>query len=195
MSNCKLHYIVYDRMSQCTEADVARLLPLVSEQRRAYALAYKHLFGQWAALKTYELLFGLIYPERSMEERKLFFAHNEYGKPFLPDGPFFSISHCKTGLLVAVDTEPIGVDIECVTRRVSEDLVEKVMNATEKAQIQSSPDPQRAFIRLWTQKEAVLKCLGTGINEDLKETLVRHRMAVQTYETELYSYSIVKGEK
>ena len=45
------------------------------------------------------------------------------------------------------------------------------MNEEECQQIFSSPNPDAAFISLWTKKEAVFKLKGTGINDDIKEIL------------------------
>lgn len=82
----------------------------------------------------------------------------------------FSISHCKKGILVAIDRQPIGVDIESV-RRVDEALIQHTMNSREVEEIYASDNPDMAFTRLWTQKEAVLKQRGTGINCDLRNVL------------------------
>ena len=40
-------YRIFDDMEQCTAEEVARLLPLVSDQRREQALRFSHLFGQY----------------------------------------------------------------------------------------------------------------------------------------------------
>ena len=47
---------IFDDMSQVTEAEVQRMLPLVDGQRRKEALRYKHLFGQFACLKSWLML-------------------------------------------------------------------------------------------------------------------------------------------
>ena len=44
-------YRIFDDMTQCSEQEVARLLPLVSDQRREQALRYKHTFGQYCCLQ------------------------------------------------------------------------------------------------------------------------------------------------
>ena len=162
-------YRIFDDMEQCTAAEVARLLPQVSDQRRAQALRYQHVFGQYCCLKSYEMLCELL-REWGGEDRCPIFTYNEYGAPAIDGGPYFSISHCKEGIAVAVDSQPIGIDIESV-RPLKEGLMHKTMNASEQASILSSDAPDWAFTRLWTQKEAVLKMQATGIISDLHEVL------------------------
>ena len=168
-------YCLFDDMTQCTEQEVARLLPLVSDQRRQQALAYKHLFGQFCCLKSYELLMQLLVSSGLWTPDTGFptFFYNEHGAPCLKHGPCFSISHCKYGIAVAVSEKPIGIDIEHI-RTAKPELVARTMNEKEQNVICSAPSPDVAFTRLWTQKEAVLKMQGTGILsiDGMKNTLV-----------------------
>lgn len=157
-------------MTQCSEQEVARLLPLVSQQRRQQALAYKHLFGQYCSLKSYEMLMHLLADNQYPITDTPFFIYNEYGQPQLEGGPCFSISHCKQAIAVAISDNPIGIDIEGI-RNVQTSLIEKTMNEEERNRIVASTDANLAFVRLWTQKEAYLKMKGTGIIADLKTTL------------------------
>ena len=185
-----MQYVVYDDMSLCTAAEVARMLPMASEQRRAQTLRYSHVFGQFCCLKSYEMLLTLL-KEWSREQKKQEwgreqqtqerggghtdasggeFVYNEYGKPFLAGGPYFSISHCRHAIAVAIDSQPIGIDVESV-RPLRQELVAKTMSSSEQALIAASEHPNRTFTALWTQKEALLKMRGTGIISDLRSVL------------------------
>ena len=168
-------YCLFDDMTQCTEQEVARLLPLVSAQRRQQALAYKHLFGQFCCLKSYELLMQLLVSSGFWTPDTGFptFLYNEHGAPRLEQGPCFSISHCKHAIAVAISEKPVGIDIEHI-RTAKPELVARTMNEQEQNVICSAPSPDVAFTRLWTQKEAVLKMQGTGILsiDGMKNTLV-----------------------
>ena len=172
-------YLIFSDMTECSEQEIARLLPLVSEQRREQALSYKHLFGQYCCLKSYEMLQQLLTCSAASCRRSRplnvhptpTFLYNEHGAPFLADGPYFSISHCKQGIAVVVSDSPVGIDIEGI-RQVDEGLVRKTMNIEEQAQIQASAAPDREFIRLWTRKEAYVKLQGTGIISDMHAILV-----------------------
>ena len=158
-------------MTQCSEQEIARLLPLVSPQRREQALRYTHIFGQFCCLKSYELLTQLLVKWGGDNVDKMpEFVYNEHGAPYLAVGPYFSISHCKQGIAVAVSETPIGIDIETI-RPLNEGLVRKTMNDVEQTHIFSSSHPETEFIRLWTQKEAYVKMQGTGIISDMHDIL------------------------
>ena len=162
-------YQIFDDMTQCSEQEVARLLPLVSAQRREQALRFTHLFGQYCCLKSYEMLQQLLASTYTLHSTPTF-DYNEYGAPSIKNGPYFSISHCKSGIAVAVSNQPIGIDIEAI-RLLKLDLLKKTMNPLEQQTILSDQQPDWAFTRLWTQKEAFLKMKGTGIISDLHTAL------------------------
>jgi len=198
-----MQVVIFDRMEECTEAEVQRLSACVSAQRREQAMRYKHLFGQFCCLKSWTMLQKIIVDSTKVAQntdktpiRYRNFEYNEHGKPFLPDGPFFSISHCKEGIAVAIDDEEsIGIDIEGI-RRVDSDLIARVMNKEEQNLIASAETPERMFTRLWTQKEAIVKAQGVGISsfEQLQEVLVNPSYNLETIEKEKYIYSIAYGK-
>lgn len=170
---------IFDDMSQVTEAEVQRMLPLVDEQRREEALRYKHLFGQFACLKSWLMLEELLKP-LSIKDMEM--GKNEHGKPFLLRHPevHFNLSHCKNGLAVVVASSPVGIDIESF-RRSNLSLVNKTMNPAEAAWIRASSDPVEAFTQYWTKKEAVVKLRGTGLTTDLHQILDGEGYRLETF--------------
>ena len=191
-----MRVMIFDHMEECTEAEVQRMLPLVSAQRREQALKYKHTFGQFCCLKSWLMLFEDVDMSSYRHDE---WKYNEHGKPYLENGPYFSISHCKEGIAVAIDDQPIGIDIEAI-RHADEDLITRTMNEKERSIIanrESKIESARAFTRLWTQKEAVVKMEGTGIMsfEQLQQILSSCRHTdITTIEKEKYIYSIAYGK-
>jgi len=178
---------IFDRMEEFTDEAVQAMIPLVSAQRREQALRYKHTLGRFCCLKSWLML---------QEEMKSFnfqlstFNYEKNGKPYVSNGPFFSISHCKEGVAVVLDDRPVGIDIEAI-RHVDQDLILRTMNEEEKKQIQSDRD----FTRLWTQKEAILKMEGTGITSfEQLQGLSIPDYRIQTTEKEKYIYTIAYGK-
>lgn len=170
---------IFDDMTQVTEAEVQRMLPLVDEQRRNEALRYKHLFGQFACLKSWLMLKELLMPW-GIKDLKM--DYNEHGKPFLSHYPnvFFNISHCKNGIAVAVDFSPVGIDIESF-RKSNLSLINKTMNPTEAEWIRASSEPVEVFTQYWTKKEAVVKLRGTGLVDNLHHILDGEGYRLETH--------------
>ncbi len=180
---------IFDDMTLCTVAEVQRMLPLVSAQRREQALKYKHTFGQFCCLKSWLMLNeGL--EDEGMSGLVDEWKYNEHGKPYIENGPYFSISHCQAGIAVAIDDQPIGIDIETI-RHAKEDLIERTMSEAERVGMDD-----RKFTRLWTQKEAVVKAAGTGIYsfEQLQTILDNGHWTLDTFEKDNYIYSIAYGQ-
>ena len=166
----KLKYSVFTDMNKCSALMVEQLMRSVSPQRCEQAMRYSHIYGQFCCLKSYTMLMQLLDKNNDSIEQYPEFKYNAYGQPQLPDGPYFSISHCKSGIAVAIAPWPVGIDIE-VVRPLKHELVRKTMNDEEQKWIFSHPSPQWAFTRLWTQKEAYLKMKGTGIISSLHDVL------------------------
>ena len=165
-------FSIFDDMERCTPDEVQRLLTIASQQRREKALRFSHLFGQFACLKSYEMLVDLLNRWGIDTSRPIEFEYNEHGKPSLKGVPnvYFNISHCKNAIAVAIDMHPIGIDVEQL-RLPSPPLLNRTMNDIETTAVKQSNSPEIAFTRIWTQKEAVFKMQGTGIRDNIKNVL------------------------
>jgi 4'-phosphopantetheinyl transferase len=83
----------------------------------------------------------------------------QHGKPVLPGGPGFSLTHA--GDLVGVAVHPdgaVGLDVEQVR-----ELGDLSAMAGHVCSPQESAVDAAAFFALWTRKEALLKAVGTGL--------------------------------
>jgi len=101
----------------------------------------------------------------------LLFRRGEHGKPELT-GLQFNLSHTGTALLLGVSRDvELGVDLERTTRpvRSAPELAQRWFAPREAQALTDLPEAAQtpAFLRLWTCKEAVLKCSGAGISSGL----------------------------
>lgn len=169
-------------------------LQIIPEQRRDYALKYQREIDRRLSVKAYLLLCeGLrkLYGIQEMPQ----FSYTTSGKPMLTHYPeiHFNLSHCDEAILCAIDTHPIGVDIESI-KAYDKELAQYTMNPNELAIIERSARPDIEFTRFWTMKEAVLKLSGEGISNNIKEILTGCTGDITTTVSpnQKYVYSICK---
>ncbi len=86
--------------------------------------------------------------------------YGENGKPYLPGGPAFNLSHSGRWCVLAVGEGDIGADIERLDERHSE-IAPEVFTPAELAWMRQAP--LERFFRLWTWKESVMKATGLGM--------------------------------
>lgn len=91
----------------------------------------------------------------------------EYGKPRLRGGEVqFSLSHSHDIVGAAVCDVSVGLDIQ---KRATYNaaLARRFFTPEETAHIEACADKDRAFTRIWCEKESYIKALGTGLNTPL----------------------------
>lgn len=99
----------------------------------------------------------------------LVFGREAKGRPFLrhAGAPDFNLTDTRGGTLIAVCRRGrVGVDIERIDRRPPvARLATRWFAPDEARRLSAMPDDdaRRAFLRLWTAKEASCKATGTGI--------------------------------
>lgn len=148
-----------------TEAE----LVILGDDERTHAARLRFEADRRAYLNAHLALRGVLAGLLGVEPGALRFGRGPHGKPSLPGSDLaFNLSHSgPVGLLVAGSSAlEWGIDIErirplpdalAVARRV-------FTPAEQEALWREPPDHQsRAFMTLWTRKEACLKALGTGL--------------------------------
>ena len=167
-------------------------LPLLSYQRRELCLKFKHEQGRKTCAAAYLLLCEGLREEYGISEKPVF-EYGEHGKPSIVGHPeiFFNMSHCREAAICVLSNKPVGVDIESI-RPYNESLARYTMSDEEMALIESAERRDVEFIRLWTLKEAVLKCSGEGIRNDMKHVLDGLKDAKTVInEKKIYIFSVV----
>ena len=172
-------YKIYikDQLSSITSEELEAAIASLPAWRREKALRFKHQQGRIECAFSYLLLCQALRETYGITEQPSFLI-GEHGKPELSLNSKlstlnFNLSHCKQALAVALSASPVGIDVESVGR-YSESLARHVLNDSEFAAVTQSPNPQIPFTRLWTQKEAVVKLTGRGIDDDLPNLLLKY---------------------
>ena len=98
---------------------------------------------------------------------------NKYGKPFIKSDELkFNISHSKDKLAIAMASFEVGIDIEYINPNFDiYEIIDITLSESEKLNIKKLEFSlqNKQFYKYWTQKEALLKAMGTGINMDLNK--------------------------
>jgi len=93
------------------------------------------------------------------------FAYGGHGKPSLPGGPEFNLSHSDGLACLAIADRGLGADIEA-HREIEDGVAERFFSPTEYAALSALPPGEwtPGFFRCWTRKEAVVKAMGDGLS-------------------------------
>jgi len=97
-----------------------------------------------------------------------------HGKPFLPGGPEFNISHSEGMVVLAVSQRgAVGIDIEKIRAVNIEDFSRYVPEVANLPEDYDVDQVNTLFFDCWTQKEAVLKGYGTGLLAPLEQVALQ----------------------
>lgn len=87
----------------------------------------------------------------------------EAGKPYFANSNLhFSLSHTEGCIAVALDTAPVGIDVQKIAPH-KEGFAKRWLNEQEAHAVAASDDPDTTLCAVWCAKEAVCKQSGTGL--------------------------------
>jgi 4'-phosphopantetheinyl transferase len=95
--------------------------------------------------------------------------YTSHQRPYFEIGVDFNIAHSGSLVVCALSKEcKVGVDVEAY-RAMAIERFKSNFNEEEWKGIVDALDPQHNFFQCWTQKEAVIKAIGVGLNHPLSE--------------------------
>lgn len=185
---------ITDNLSDITPSELDSAIASLPSWRREQALRFKHEQGRKECAFSYLLLCRALKEQYDLDVQPSFF-YGEHGKPVLEGYPHihFNLSHCKSAIACAVSDAEVGIDIEGVGR-YKESLARYSMSDAEMQHIVSASNPDHAFTSLWTQKEAVFKLTGSGINDNIKD-LLYEKNAIHASSFQLPPFGGGRGER
>jgi len=114
-----------------------------------------------------------------MDPLKVVFSCNVNNKPFIQGDPlYFNLSHIRDGFAFSISENLYtGIDIEKEDRNIDfRSIVRHFFSKNEHNFIfGTDSNPIYNFLLLWTRKEALLKAIGTGIVDNLRQIEVCER--------------------
>ncbi|HQK40230.1 MAG TPA: 4'-phosphopantetheinyl transferase superfamily protein [Flavobacterium alvei] len=106
-----------------------------------------------------------------LDVKNICFDYHSNKKPYLASHPWlhFNISHSEDYAIIAVSRKKVGIDVEFMSEDFNfNDILPDIFNENEILSIQNAANRKHAFYTSWTRKEAFVKALGKGIDEDFK---------------------------
>ncbi len=153
----------------------------MSEERQQKCLEYKMENDRKLCIASDMLVRSVLSEITGIDKSSIVILKDENMKPYIEgNAVYFNFSHCEDFVALAVNKHcPVGVDIEKI-RPVKKTFVERICTEREKefifngkdftSEVLQEKDVQERFFRIWTYKEAYLKCTGQGISDNLKLT-------------------------
>lgn len=104
--------------------------------------------------------------DRGIDEKSVVYAENEYGKPYFKSNPElrFSLSHSKNMVILAIDTDEVGIDCETLERTVTESVAGRFFSKKEVCEFKDD------LLSLWVTKESLCKLTGKGLSLGARDT-------------------------
>ena len=146
-------------------------LDVLSPEERARLGRFVHVDDRWSYAAAHAGLRLILGGMLGSAPAALCFETGAQGKPSLPGGPFFSLSHTRGRVAVAVGQAPVGVDVETVrdlpdlAALATEAFAPETCAALERTSASARP---ALFFRHWTLGEAFIKATGLGVSQGLQ---------------------------
>ncbi len=153
---------------------------VIADMKGSVARRTEWLIGRLAAKEAVRRFLRDFYHAR-WNDADIQICPNPDGKPvpigdwrrFLVTKIDIAIAHTAQFVVaIAAANARVGVDVESVTRDLSEEFTSGVFTTEELELAAQSSNSSQAFIRFWCAKEAVSKALGTGIRYSPKQLVV-----------------------
>lgn len=150
-----------------------RLVSTVDNERNVQINKLLQIDDKVRALLSRKLTEYAICHFANLSPYSLSFGKEQYGKPKLLSHPklFFSVSHCDSWIVCAVDEKPIGLDIEKI-ENFDSDTLEFFCSTSECETIKASEWPELQYYKYWTIKESMLKLVGAGLFANPRKVIV-----------------------
>jgi 4'-phosphopantetheinyl transferase len=145
------------------------LLNLLSPDEVNRALRFHSAIHKQRYIITRGLLRKTLSLYTDMAPAEIAFSYNLQGKPFLQNNPFavqFNVAHSAEIAVYAMTLhKKIGIDIEKIKLNFNERVAKRFFSLPEYEILMALKGEAqvKAFYRIWSSKEAVIKAVGAGI--------------------------------
>ncbi len=144
-----------------------RFLSLLDVEKQNRILRFRRWQDAQRSLLGDILVRAVICQQLQCSNRELVFSKNKAEKPFIKNSSqlHFNLSHAGEWVVVALDSSPVGIDVERV-RSLDGDIAKFILSPRDYQELTSKKESERAsfFYELWTMQESYIKYMGKGLS-------------------------------
>lgn len=170
MSRIELYYLPIDRHG--FDIDLENSIGLLDKSEKARYHRFKNEHAQQCFLQARRIVKTQLAKKLNCHPAEVLFDYSEKDKPFLITQSadcdwHFNISHSQSFILVALSTEPVGIDVEDINRclkiwRKAESFLNKyVKECVDRGK--SDEESAAIFAEHWSCTESYVKLKGSAI--------------------------------
>lgn len=152
------------------------LLGCLPEEKQARIKRFLKFEDSMRALAADILARTALCRRLNLKNSEISFSTNAYGKPFLDKRKdvHFNVSHSGEWGVCAVDSKPIGIDIQEI-HPIDLDIAKRFFSQEEYKDLLNKDENERLFYfyDLWTLKESYIKAVGKGLSIPLDSFTIR----------------------
>ncbi len=161
----ELHAVKLDRM---INQDILKCLgSFISIERRQCLQQYLKINEAYRSIVAELLIRMTLCHKLNLPNNLISFKVDTHGKPYLINNRtiHFNSAHSNEWVVCALDTTPVGIDIELVVPIDYDAIAQQFFSKEEYQDIYSKEPQQRLsyFYDLWTLKESYIKATGKGL--------------------------------
>lgn len=194
--------IIIANIEDIDESKYQQYLMLMPHEMNIEVLKYKFKEDRYRTLLGKIIL--LNYLKRNTNFNLSHIELTQYKKPYIPNSNLnFNISHSGQYVVCAfANSHQVGIDIEAC-KDIDLNDFKIALSQDEFSQIQNSSKKLKEFYTIWTIKEAVLKAVGKGLINNIKDLKINNNVVyfqkeqyyIQSFKQDSYIYSIACSNK
>ncbi len=141
-------------------------LGILDRNERGRYKSFKYRSDKIRFLERHIVLRNILEKYINIKADKIKFTYNKFGKPSIKDNNiFFSISKAEGFFIIVVSNKEVGIDAEKIKKIKDLGAASIFCAKDEMDYIKNNPN---AFLKIWTLKESLIKCIGEGMSFNLK---------------------------
>ncbi|MCK4766730.1 MAG: 4'-phosphopantetheinyl transferase superfamily protein [Candidatus Aminicenantes bacterium] len=154
---------------------VVQMLPFVDKHKQNRINRFLNWEDSLRSLTAELLARYIIIRKTGLRNEDIVFSHNGFGKPVLQnrDNFHFNLTHSGDWIACAVDSNPVGIDIERIEPLDLDNISRRYFSEDEHRYLLSQSDRLAHFFMLWTLKESYVKMEGKGLHLPLDSFSMR----------------------